>query len=214
MTNCHRIQFKTRSSSLYKECHLVDCADRKNQVQKYISLPSIYKTITTNLIENQKKMSASLVDIRAWMTRYPMSVFLALGVLGNVINVYMFSRRDFRRSACSLYLLAASCANFISVAWGISPALYTLTNPDPSTYSFIYCKLRLYTIHTSLMLGRSFIVLACAERYALCSQSVRLRVLCQPKMAIRIIFLNFLVIGRYSPYIFLFSRTSMEVDVL
>lgn len=138
-------------------------------------------------------MSASLVNIRAWMTRYPMSVFLGLGCLGNIINVYMFSRKDFRRNSCSLYLLAASFANIVSVVWGIAPALYTLDNTDPSTYSYAYCKLRLYTIHTSLMIGRSFIVLACIDRYALCSQSIRLRAFCQPKIAIRVIIINYLL---------------------
>ena len=138
-------------------------------------------------------MIASLLDIRAWMTRYLMSMFLVLGLLGNMINIYMFTRKDFRRNSCSLYLLATSCANIISVVWGISPALHTLDNPDPSTYSYLYCKLRLYTIHTSLMIGRSFIILACFDRYALCSQSIRFRAICQAKMAIRIILATILL---------------------
>jgi hypothetical protein len=122
-----------------------------------------------------------------------MSIFLGLGVLGNLINIYVFTRKNFIRNSCCMYLLAASAANLINVIWGIGPALYTLTNVDPSTYSFMYCKLRLYTIHTTLMIGRTLIVLACVDRYALCSESVRLRSLREPKITIRVIIATILV---------------------
>ena len=134
-----------------------------------------------------------MVDVRIWMTRNIMSAFLALGVLGNIINICMFTRKGFRRSSCSLYLLAVSIVNIFNVAWGIFPALYILNNIDPSTYSYIYCKLRLYTIHTLLMISRSLMVFACVDRYAVCSQSVRLRFFRELKNAIRIIIANIFI---------------------
>jgi hypothetical protein len=139
-------------------------------------------------------MSVNLTDVRIWMTQYLMSIFLGLGVLGNLINIYVFTRKNFIRNSCCMYLLAASTANLINVIWGIGPSLYTLTNVDPSTYSFMYCKLRLYTIHTTLMIGRAFIVFACVDRYALCSESVRLRSLREPKITIRVIIATILVL--------------------
>jgi len=138
-------------------------------------------------------MGQYLVDVRIWMTQYIMSIFLALGILGNLMNIFIFSHKDFRRNSCSLYFLAASIVNVFTVAWGIAPSLYTLKNTDPSTYSYIYCKLRLYTIHTCLMMGRTLIVLACIDRYALCSESVRIRSFCQPKIAIRMIIATLLI---------------------
>ncbi|CAF4433204.1 unnamed protein product, partial [Adineta steineri] len=95
-------------------------------------------------------MSVSLNNVSNWMTQYIMSIFLVVGILGNVINIYMFTRKESFRNSCSLYLLAASILNILSIIWGICPSLYTLYNTDPSTYSFIYCKLRLYTLHTLL----------------------------------------------------------------
>lgn len=138
-------------------------------------------------------MSANLVGVRLWLTRYIMSIFVAFGLLGNIINICVFIRQGFRRNSCSLYLLAASTFNIFIIIWGNFQPLYTLNNTDISTYSYIYCKLRLYTIHTLLMIGRSLIVFACIDLYARCSQSIRLRSYCEPKIAYRVIIGNILI---------------------
>ena len=122
-----------------------------------------------------------------------MSLFLVCGFLGNLCNLYIFTRKDFLKNSCCLYLFAASILNLLTVSWGIAPSLYNLDNVDPSTYSFVYCKLRLYTIHTLLMIGRTLIVLACIDRFALCSGSPRLRVFSQPKVAIPCIIITLAV---------------------
>jgi hypothetical protein len=90
-------------------------------------------------------MDISLVDVRRWMTRYIMSVFLVLGIVGNSINIYVFTRKAFLKNTCCLYLFAASILNLLTISWGIVPSLYNLDHIDPSTYLFLYCKLRLYT---------------------------------------------------------------------
>ena len=43
------------------------------------------------------------------------------------------------------------------------------------------------------MIDRSLIVFGCADRYALCSQSARLRSFCEPKIAIRVIIANIFI---------------------
>lgn len=136
---------------------------------------------------------ASLADVRRWMTRYIMTGFLSFGLLGNLINVFLFKRKDFLSSSCSIYLLAASIVNLLTISWGIGPSLYTLDNVDPSTYSYLYCKFRLYTIHTLLMIGRSLIVSACFDRYALCSGSLYLRSFSRPKIAVRCIIVTLFI---------------------
>ena len=138
-------------------------------------------------------MDPSLVDVRRWMTRYLMSLILVLGLLGNMTNVWVFTRKDFLNNSCCLYLFATSILNLFIISWGIIPSIYNLDHVDPSTYSFTYCKLRLYTAHTLLMIGRSLIVLACIDRYALCSASRRLRSLTQPKIATRSIIATLLI---------------------
>ena len=66
---------------------------------------------------------ASLTDVRRWMTRYIMSGCLGLGLLGNLINILIFNRKDFLSSSCSIYLLATSIVNLLTVAWGLGPLI-------------------------------------------------------------------------------------------
>ncbi|CAF0711783.1 unnamed protein product [Adineta steineri] len=132
-------------------------------------------------------MSWSLIDVRLWMIRYITSFIWAFGFSGNLIIIYVFTRKNFLRNSCVLYLLAASIINILSLSWGILQSLYNLDHIDPTTYSFVYCKLRQYINHTLLMIGRSLIVFACIDRYAICNGSARFRSFCQPKLAIRMI---------------------------
>jgi hypothetical protein len=134
-------------------------------------------------------MPLSLPELSILMTRYGMSLFLVLGLLGNMFNILMFTRKEALRNPCSLYLLALSVINIFIVSWGMTPALYNLDHVGLSTYSYTYCKLRLYTIHTIIMMSRTLIVLACADRFALCSSSARIRSFSDRKVAIRLIIL-------------------------
>ncbi|CAF4431160.1 unnamed protein product [Rotaria socialis] len=121
------------------------------------------------------------------MTRYGMSSLLAFGFVGNIINIFIFTRKEPLRNSCSLYILAACILNLFNLGWGIIPALYNLDRTDPSTYVFIYCKVHHYIIHAPLMMSRSLTVIACMDRYALCSNSNRIRSFSDPKVAIRVI---------------------------
>ncbi|CAF0893774.1 unnamed protein product [Rotaria sordida] len=133
-------------------------------------------------------MSASLYDVRVWMTRYIMGSYLILGVIGNLINIFMFTRRKSRLyNSCSLYLLAISISHILNASWGIIPSIYNLNHVDPSTYSYIYCKLRSYSQHSIVMIGRTLMVVACIDRYAICSNYQRFRLLNKLQVAFRII---------------------------
>lgn len=156
-------------------------------------------------------MSVSFTYVTNWMTRYVMSTYLALGISGNLINIYMFTRKDRLNNSCSLHLLALSISHIITAGWGIIPILYGLDNVDPSTYSFVYCKLRLYTFHSSIMIGRTLLVAACIDRYAVSANSQRLRVLNSPKVALGIIFgitLAWPCINIYMPVLTTFTGNS------
>jgi hypothetical protein len=133
---------------------------------------------------------SSLANIQEYLTRYGMSVYLIFGNLGNLFNIIIFCQRSHRNNSCSLYLLVASIMNIFILNFGVIPTIYSLNHINPETYSIVYCKLRLYLIHSALMISRSMIVLACIDRFAVCSSSKRIQSFCQPKIAVYFIILT------------------------
>ncbi len=135
---------------------------------------------------------SSLAIVQEYFTRYGMSTYLILGNFGNLFNIIIFCQRSHRNNSCSLYLLTASIMNIFIINFGVIPTIYSLNHRDPESYSIIYCKLRLYLLHSTLMISRSMIVLACIDRFAVSSTSNRLHLFGQPKIAIcLIIFISF-----------------------
>ena len=63
----------------------------------------------------------------------------------------------------------------INLCIGISPALHSLNNPDPTTTILVFCKLRIYLLQSSSMMYRWALSMACFDRLALSSTSIRLR---------------------------------------
>ncbi|CAF1021634.1 unnamed protein product [Didymodactylos carnosus] len=121
------------------------------------------------------------------MTRCGLVPILILGGIGNILNILVFNRKVLRFTSCSVYLLAASVVNLLSLSFGIIPSIYTINRINPDTYSMIYCKLGLYFLHASLMMGRSYLVLACIDRCTLCSPVSKIRDFSQIKVARRLV---------------------------
>jgi hypothetical protein len=128
-----------------------------------------------------------LGDIQQYLTRYGMSSYLVLGNIGNLVNIAVFCQKEHRQNSCSLYLLTASFVNVFIINYGIIPTLYSLDYPNPELYSVVFCKLRLYLLHSALMISRSLVVLACIDRFAISSSSRRVRSFCRVKVALPII---------------------------
>ncbi|CAF1291103.1 unnamed protein product, partial [Adineta ricciae] len=116
--------------------------------------------------------------------RYGLSVYFALGLLGNIFNCLMFTRSCYRRIPSSVYFLALSSFGIIYIIWTMFPLMYTLNNPDPQANSAIYCKTQKYGIHLLALYLRYTIVFACIDRFLITRTNVRLRSLSSVKTAI------------------------------
>jgi hypothetical protein len=135
----------------------------------------------------------NLPFIQQEMIRYGMTVYFALGLLGNIFNCIMFTRRSYRRTPSSIYFLALSIFAIIYLIWSIVPLLYTLNHTDPQTQSLVYCKLRLYGSVTLGQLLRYIVVLACTDRFFVTRTNIRIRSLNSVQVAIKLIFIIFAV---------------------
>jgi hypothetical protein len=135
--------------------------------------------------------SASYLSVvQQMLTRYGMSTYVAFGNFGNLLTIAIFCQSEHRRNPCSLYLLSMTICNLVCLDVGIIPIIYSLDHPDISTEYDIACKLQFYIRHTFFQLMRTYKVLACIDRYALCSSSLRIRSFSRRPMAIRLILIS------------------------
>ena len=80
-----------------------------------------------------------------------------------------------------------SISNFFSLNIGTIPIIYALDNPDPLQNILILCKLQFYFRHTPYQMMRTFMILACINRYIASHVQHRLQFFNQYKLTIRCI---------------------------
>ncbi|CAF1036166.1 unnamed protein product [Adineta steineri] len=112
----------------------------------------------------------TLVLIQQLLTNYFYPIILVFGILGNIINIIIFLRKSLRQISCNN---SSSFVNLIILNVGIIPLIYT--NKYNWQITTIYCKIRSYLFNSSQQMSRYFIVMACFDRFALCSSNIRLR---------------------------------------
>ncbi|UJR34337.1 hypothetical protein I4U23_021740 [Adineta vaga] len=140
----------------------------------------------------------SLPIIQQEMIRYGMSLYFGLGLLGNIFSCIMFTRKPYRPTASSVYLLSLSVCSIMYLIWSLFPYLYSLDHIDPQKQSIPYCKIRFYGTH---LLGQSIrysIVLACIDRFFSTRTSIRLRSFSSVSIAKKLVLImifGWLIIG-------------------
>jgi hypothetical protein len=111
-------------------------------------------------------------------------VIFIFGNIGSILNVLILARRTHFQNSCSRYILASTITNLIVINIVVFFRLLAGTvNIDPTTTSSFFCKFRLYVAHVTTLLSRSYILLACIDRWAMSSTSVRRRSFTQIKVA-------------------------------
>ncbi|CAF1181649.1 unnamed protein product [Adineta steineri] len=106
---------------------------------------------------------------------WSMMIFLIFGTIGNICNCFVFLQKSLRSNSCSHYLLISSIANTLALIFSISTGIYSVAQIDLTSYSLIFCKLRLYIYHTLLMISRYLIIIACIDRACVSSRRVSIR---------------------------------------
>jgi hypothetical protein len=135
----------------------------------------------------------NLPFIQQIMTRYIISTYFVMGLLGNTCNIIVFLKHSHRRTPCSIYLIALSISANIYLLWSVTPLLYTLNHVDPQIQSLVYCKMRLYGSHVFGQCTRFSVVFACADRYFITRKSVHIRAWSSVRVARNLIIIMCLV---------------------
>ncbi|UJR23010.1 hypothetical protein I4U23_026036 [Adineta vaga] len=127
---------------------------------------------------------AIIYEIRQQLGYYGIPTLIVTGNIGNLFLVFMLVRSlKHNPNSCSLYLLFSSFGNIFVINTALVSTLYGMVQLEPTHSSNVLCKLRWFGGHVLFMLSRCCMVAACIDRWALCSQNVKIRSFCQVHVA-------------------------------
>ena len=136
-------------------------------------------------------MSSQLLQINNQLSRYELPFILLIGILTNIMNLLIFSRRGIRQNVCSwdffclslihLLILLTTCSQTAFVPW-------TGYNIAGSIVAF--CKIRQYLFDLLTSLSRHLICLISIDRWMITSSNVWLRRQSSPRIARWIIIIS------------------------
>ncbi|CAF0842583.1 unnamed protein product [Adineta steineri] len=106
------------------------------------------------------------------INRYIAIPLLFFGLIGNSLNIFVFTRKIFRNNICVIYFLVSTLFDILALIAGLFSRILNGFNMDPSQNSVVLCKLRFFTAYFSAYAAAWFISLACIERYLSSSTNI------------------------------------------
>ncbi len=142
--------------------------------------------ISSKFVHLDRNISSntSLVIIQQYLTNYGMTTYFTFGNIGLLFNIAIFSQH---RNSFSLYILTMSICAFIGLYISVITIIYISYHPNLVISSPVYCQLQFYFRHSFNQMMRSFFIFACADRYAISSNNLRIRSFSRYYVAIRVI---------------------------
>ncbi len=100
----------------------------------------------------------------------------ALGSVGLIFNILVFTRPALRREPCSFYFLSSTCYDLF-VVFLILPVriLSNSYNINGANYNVSVCKIETYIFFVARVISIWLIVMACIDRYLHSSSNERIR---------------------------------------
>ena len=131
----------------------------------------------------------SLTNIGQQITIYVGTCLFLIGLIGNLINIFVFlTVRQYRKTACTFYFLISSISNLIYLSVNLpTRILSTGFSYDSTRTSNVWCKCRQFGIFTFPLITLTCSCLSTIDQYFATSQNVRLRRLSQIKLAYKIV---------------------------
>ena len=144
-------------------------------------------------------MAVSLIDVLERITlesnRSVCPIILIFGMIGNILNLIIFTREKFIKQSCSFYFLCISLNNIAMYLIGLTTRIIDDGFKLNLSYNntSIYCKIRNYLVYTLFSISSWLFVLASLDRFYGTNQStIQRQLYCSYRMAFK---LSFLTIG-------------------
>ena len=134
---------------------------------------------------------------------YGYSIIFLFGNIGSILSVLVLTQRNYRQNSCSCYILASTITNLFIMNFIIVFRILLGFNIDPTKTSWFFCKFRAYMAQVLTVLSRTYILLACIDRWAMTSRSARLRAFTRlkvPKILIPSVAIFWIVFFLHGPF--------------
>ena len=123
-----------------------------------------------DIYENQKMPLSSidrLENLILQINRWFCSLIFLFGIVGNLLNLIIFTRQTFLKQSSSLYFLCISITNIAMYFTGLATRILDDGWRVNLTFNrnVIYCKLRNYLVYTLFSISSWLFVLASFDRY-------------------------------------------------
>jgi hypothetical protein len=109
------------------------------------------------------------------INRY-MSIFIILfGSIGNILNLFIFSRPKHRTNPCAIYFFYASVAGLIALYSGLLSRIFAGFSLDASATTQGICQIRAFIVWVSTTASSWFLTYATVDRYCISCRDVNRR---------------------------------------
>ena len=153
----------------------------------------------------------SLIYIAQQSTIYGGIFLFVIGVIGNLLNIIIFSTtREYRQTVSSFLFLVNSIDSLIHILFSLTLRILSVGfGIDLARKSLIICRMRSYFITTLTLISLSCSSLAAIDQFLFTSRSQKLRELSHMKQAYRVVFIMILLwIAHGIPYLIFYEISS------
>lgn len=114
---------------------------------------------------NSSALALSLNYASAQLNRYYSLFIFIFGVLGNILNCLVLSRRTLRRNPCAFLFLISSVASLVSILAGLTTRMLAGWAADLTSTINWLCQLRAFVLFVSRTMALWFLALASIDRW-------------------------------------------------
>lgn len=120
--------------------------------------------------------------IAFWLYRIVPFTLLTIGVLGNILNFVVLSRRQMRKYSATVYLLFLAGSDMVFLWFSLLPdTIYNITGIRLENYSKFLCRTRVWVCYTSGPFSVWLLALLTIERVLLTKAPVAYRLKLTPR---------------------------------
>ena len=103
-------------------------------------------------------------------------ILIVLGNISCIINLIIFTRKNLRKSPCSIYFIAFNISNFILINFLILlTTLLSGYNVNQNVFNLTLCRSNFYMTLTLDIISACYLILASIDRMLITSRNVRTR---------------------------------------